>query len=125
MTKDFDIPGFTDFKRAIPDPDSPVYPSLMSMMKADLVLNPESDIWLIHDQPLPEVVKWIEYDIELETLILVSVSGKIQGFGQKIPPAMKKYMGKGRMIHLIYFDMDLIQDMSIVPLIVREELKSN
>lgn len=120
---DFDNLGFSARGRAVADPDSPVYPSLLSTMKADLVLNPESDIWLIYSEPLPELVKWIEYDIELETLILVSLSGKIQSFGKKVAPAMKKYLRQGRQIYLIRYDMDVIQDMGIVPLVVREELK--
>lgn len=123
MTKDLESFGFPDFTAQMPDPDSPVYPPLMSMMKADLVLNPESDVWLIHERPLPEVMKWIEYDIELETLILVGLSGKIQSFGMKVPPAMKKYLRKGQQIHLIRFAGEVIQDMSIVPLVVRAELR--
>ncbi len=123
MTKHLENFGFSDFTSQVSDPDSPVYPPLMSMMKADLVINPESDVWLIHDRPLPEVMKWIEYDIEMESLILVSLSGKIQSFGMKVPPAMKKYLRKGQHIYVIRQDEHGIQDMSIVPLVVRAELK--
>ncbi len=122
MTKDLEDFSFPDFQSRKPDTDSPVYPSLMSQMKVDLVLNPESDVWMIYERPLPEVMKWIEYDIEMESLILVSLSGKIQGFGMKVPPAMKKYLRKAKQVYAVRQDDNGIQDMSIVPLVVRAEL---
>ncbi len=122
MNKDLENFGFPDFNDRKPDPDSPVYPPLMSQMKVDLVLNPDSDVWMIYERPLPEVMKWIEYDIEMESLILVSLSGKIQNFGMKVPPAMKKYLRRARQVYAIRQDEGGIQDMSIVPLVVRAEL---
>lgn len=123
MAQDLEDFSFPAFSSRTVDPESPVYPSLMSMMKADLVINPDSDVWLIHDRPLPELMKWIEYDIELETLILVAVSGKIQGFGQKVAPAMKKYLRKAKQVYLIRSEAGVIHDMGVLPLIVRKELK--
>lgn len=122
MTKNLEDFSFPDFQSRKPDTDSPVYPSLMSQMKVDLVLNPESDVWMIYERPLPEVMKWIEYDIEMESLILVSLSGKIQGFGMKVPPAMKKYLRQAKQVYAVRQDDNGIQDMSIVPLVVRAEL---
>ncbi|QQG36457.1 MAG: hypothetical protein HYS17_01300 [Micavibrio aeruginosavorus] len=91
-------------------------------MKVDLAISPESDVWMAHDQPLPEVLKWIEYDLDLETLTLVSVSGKIQDFGMKVPSPMKKYLRKAKHIYAIHQAEDHIKDMSRVPLVVREAL---
>ena len=123
MTKGLEDFSFPDFdNRRKPDTDSPVYPPLMSQMKVDLVLNPESDVWMIYERPLPEVMKWIEYDIEMESLILVSLSGKIQSFGMKVPPAMKKYLRHAKQVYAVRQDDGGIQDMSIVPLVVRAEL---
>lgn len=122
MTKDLEDFSFPDFNNRKPDTDSPVYPSLMSQMKVDLVLNPQSDVWLIYERPLPEVMKWIEYDIEMESLILVSLSGKIQSFGMKVPPAMKKYLRLAKQVYAVRQDDNGIQDMSIVPLVVRAGL---
>lgn len=121
MTKGADFfPDFVDNKK--PDPDMPVYPSLMSMMKVDLVISPESDIWMAHEQPLPEVMKWVEYDQDLQTLTLVSMSGKIQDFGMKVPPPMQKYMKRATKIYAIHQGENEIKDMSVVPLLVRSAL---
>ncbi len=122
MTKDLEDFSFPESPSRKPDADSPVYPSLMSMMKVDLVLNPDSDVWMIYERPLPEVMKWVEYDIEMESLILVSLSGKIQSFGMKVPPAMKKYLRQAKQVYAVRQDSNGIQDMSIVPLVVRAEL---
>ncbi len=97
MTNNLEKFGFSDFAHQGADTASPVYPSLMSQMKAELVVNPESDVWLIYDRPLPEVMKWIEYDLDLETLTLVSISGKIQDFGMRVPPAMKKFLRSSKL----------------------------
>lgn len=113
--------GFEKSKLEI-NADSPVYPSLMSMMKVDLVISPESDVWMAHDQPLPEVLKWIEYDLDLQTLTLVCVSGKIQDFGMKVPAPMKKYLRKAAHVYAIHQAEDHIKDMSRVPLVVRDAM---
>lgn len=114
--------NFPDFQSSKPAADSPVYPPLMTQMKVDLVLNPDSDVWMIYERPLPEVMKWIEYDIEMESLILVSLSGKIQSFGMKVPAAMKKYLCRAKRVYAVRQDEGGIQDMSIVPLVVRAAL---
>ncbi len=122
MTKDLERFGFSDFTHPAGDAANPVYPSLMSQMKAELVVNPESDVWLIYDRPLPEVMKWIEYDVDLETLTLVSISGKIQDFGMRVPPAMKKYLRRAKQIYVVHQGEDRIKDMSLVPLLVRDSI---
>lgn len=125
MNKDMENFGFPGATRPQIDPESPVYPSLMSMMMVDLVLSPESDVWLIYERPLPEALKWIEYDLDLESLILVSLSGKVQDFGMKVPPAMKKYLRRAKQIYAILFSDEKINDMCFVPLVVREPLSEN
>lgn len=122
MQKDLESFGFPDFKDKKVNPDFPVYPSLMSQMKVDLAISPESDVWMIYEQPLPEIMKWIEYDVDLETLTLVSLSGKVQDFGMKVPPAMKKYMRRAKQIYAVHQGEENVKDMSVVPLVVRESL---
>jgi hypothetical protein len=122
MTNNLEKFGFSDFAHQGADTASPVYPSLMSQMKAELVVNPESDVWLIYDRPLPEVMKWIEYDLDLETLTLVSISGKIQDFGMRVPPAMKKFLRRAKLIYAVHQGEDHIKDMSLVPLLVRDSI---
>ena len=126
MSKELQSFDFSDFvsTAAAVDPDSPVYPSLMSQMKVDLAISPESDVWLVYEKPLPEIMKWVEYDIDLETLTLVSMSGKIQDFGMKVPTALKKYMARATQIYAIHQGETEIKDMSVVPLLVRDSLNS-
>ena len=126
MNKDLESIGFSDFSRGATtaNPDFPLYPSLMSQMKVDLAVSPKSDVWMVHEHPLPEIMKWVEYDIELATLTLVSISGKIQDFGMKVPPAMKKYLSRATQIYAIHQGETEIKDMSVVPLVVRDPLNN-
>lgn len=120
MAKDlenFDFPGFAHQKM---DAESPVYPSLMAMMKVDIAISPESDVWIIHNQPLPEPLKWIEYDLDLESLTLVSLSGKIQDSGMKVPASIKKFLRRAKEVSVVYQGDEYVKDMCIVPLLVRE-----
>ena len=122
MTKDLGNFAFPDFAPQKSDPDSPVYPSLMSQMKVDLAISPDSDVWLVHDKKLPEVLKWVEYDLDLETLVLVSLSGKIQDFGMRVPPTVKKYLRRAKTVCVVFQGEEFVNDMSIVPLVVRDGL---
>lgn len=121
MTKDLEGFGFSNFDRKT-DTENPVYPPLMSQMKTELLISPESDVWLLYDRPLPEIMKWVEYDVDLETLTLVSISGKIQDFGMRVPPAMKKYLSRAQHIYAVHQGENHIKDMSLVPLVVRAPL---
>lgn len=122
MTKELESLGFSDFAHQKPGADNPVYPPLMSQMKVDLVVNPNSDVWLIYERPLPEIMKWVEYDADMETLTLVSISGKIQDFGMRVPPAMKKFLRRAKQIYAVHQGEGHIKDMSLVPLLVRESI---
>ncbi len=125
MTNELENFGFSDFvKPAVSrDEDFPVYPPLMTQMKVDLAVSPESDVWMIYEKPLPEIMKWVEYDIELQTLTLVSLSGKVQDFGMKVPAPMKKYMARATQIYAVHQGQNEINDMSVVPLVVRDSNK--
>ncbi len=124
MTKELESFSFPDFTKSsvMVDSESPIYPSLLSQMKVDLAVSPESDVWMVYEKPLPEVMKWIEYDIDLATLTLVSLSGKIQDFGKKVPTSMQKYMSRATQVYAVHQGDIQIEDMSVVPLVVRSSL---
>lgn len=124
MNKDLESFGFPGIAQKI-DPESPVYPSLMSMMMVDLAISPDSDVWMIYEHALPEALRWVEYDIDLASLTLVSLSGKIQDFGMLVPPSMKKHLRRADAIHAIQLTDQQIQDTCIVPLLVRASLIEN
>lgn len=122
MTKDLEAFGFSEFSAKTVDPDSPVYPPLMSQMKVDIAVSPDADVWIIHEKALPEALKWVEYDPDLETLTLVSLSGKQQDSGMKVPKSVKKYMARAKLVSVVHQGDDFINDMCVVPLLARTSM---
>ncbi len=112
---------FADFEKpAVADDVSPVMQPLKKKMNFDLLISPDSDVWLVMDQPLSEIMKWLEYDPDLDTLCLVSASGRIQDLGMKIPAPMKKYLRAATEITLVYQGDHCVNDMSVIPLVSRD-----
>lgn len=112
---------FADFERpAVADDVGPVMHPLKKKMNFDLLISPDSDVWLVMDQPLSEIMKWLEYDPDLDTLCLVSASGRIQDLGMKIPAPMKKYLRAATEVALVYQGDHCVNDMSVIPLVSRD-----
>lgn len=92
------------FKYVIP-PDAPVLPSIVSGNRdAELVVNGEGKAMVLYNQPLPETIEWVEYDIDLAMLTFVTYSGKVQGLGMKVHKPFRKYLSKAKEIVLIYME---------------------
>lgn len=92
------------FKYVIP-PDAPVLPSIVSGNRdAELMVDQSGNAMVIYNQPLPEDVEWIEYDIDLDMLTFVTYSGKVQGLGMKVHKPFRKYLSKAKEIMLVYLE---------------------
>ncbi len=108
-----------DLKHPLSVLDNPVLPDLTSRMLVDLVVNEKSQIWLIYNKPLGEVVKWVEYDLDLKRVHLVMISGRQQNLGLVIPARMETYLQRGRQIYMMQMKGKKILDCGLVPLMVR------
>lgn len=95
-------------------------PPLSTTMNVSLMVNPEGRAWLVHDQPLNEILMWAEYDIDTASLTLVMGDGKIQNFGMPIEPEMRDVLRRGRHFYTMYMEDTKIVDCYSVPLLVRE-----
>lgn len=102
------------------EPDMPVLPSLCATMNVDLVVNPNADVWLIHDRPFPLGLIWAEYDVDTASLYLVARDGKIIDFGMKIFPETRKFMRNARQLFTLRMTNGQIDDSYTLPLLVRE-----
>ena len=65
---------------------------LSAGMGVSLMLNPDSQVWLLHDKPFSDILMWAEYDIDAASLTLVMRDGKIQELGLKIQMPVRKYL---------------------------------
>jgi len=100
--------------------DAPVLTPLAQKMAVDLVINPDSKVWLLHDQRFQDIVMWAEYDVDSASLILVMRDGKMQDLGMKIHAPMRKYLRAARQLYTMRVDNGKIADTYILPLLVRE-----
>lgn len=99
--------------------DSPVFPSMSSTMKVDFLYNQDGKAWLLHDRPLPDILKWVEYDSDTENVTLVTRSGKIQDLGLKVPAGQAMYIERAMEITVLLMNGGKIADFAIVPMITR------
>lgn len=101
------------------DTESPVFPTMNSTMKIDFLYNEEGKAWLLHDRPLPDILKWVEYDADTENVILVTRSGKIQDLGLKVPAGQALYIERAMEITVLLMKAGKVEDFAIVPMITR------
>lgn len=102
------------------NPDSPILPPAASRMMVDIIINENSDVWILHDKSFTEVVKWAEYDLGDNKLVLVLLSGKMQELGIRIPNEMREYLRYGQKIFLVQMQNKKIADCGQIPLLVRD-----
>lgn len=100
--------------------DIPVFKPLAATMNVDLVMNPDSKVWILHDKPFPDILMWVEYDIDVASLTLVYRNGKIQELGMKIHAPMRKYLRSARQLFTMRLEGEQIVDTYVRPLLVRE-----
>lgn len=98
----------------------PVFRPLAATMNVDLVMNPDSKVWILHDKPFPDILMWVEYDIDAATLTLVYRNGKVQELGIKIHAPMRKYLRSARQLFTMRLEGEQIADTYVRPLLVRE-----
>ena len=111
------VPGVA--KHPLSELDSPVLPTVASRMKVDILVNEQSEIWLLYDTPFAETVKWTEYDLDTNKVWLVLLSGRQQELGLVIPREMRDFLQYGHQIYLVQMQDKKIADCGIVPLMVR------
>lgn len=102
--------------------DSPVQKPLKSIMKIDFIVNEKGQVWFCYDRPLPDLVQWIEYDLDLGRVTFVFRGGKMADYGEEIEPEVRTYLKKAESAYLVYMKDKKIEDMGVVKLIVRRPL---
>lgn len=103
-----------------PEPARPVLPSLASQMGVSLIINENSQVWVVHDKALPDIFAWAEYDSDLSTLTLVYQDGQVQDLGMKIHAPMRDRLLQSRQIYTLLLEGETFTDCYMMPLLVRE-----
>ncbi|NCC21491.1 MAG: hypothetical protein EOM26_03405 [Alphaproteobacteria bacterium] len=97
----------------------PVFPDLNDKMKVDLAVNSKGEVWVLHTRPFPGILLWAEYDADTEAVTLCMEDGKIQELGIKVNQQVGKFLLRAKRVFTILTDGKKIEDMYLVPLLVR------
>ena len=110
------MPPLSELKKA---DELPIFPDMAKSMKVDFVFNREGKVWILHDKPLPAILKWVEFDTDFENVTLVTREGKLQHVGLKVPADMAYYIEQAMEITVMLMDNGKVKDFAIVPMITR------
>ena len=100
------------------DAASMTYPPLAGQMRVDLLTNAEGGVWILHDKPLPDIVKWVDFDAPTGIMAFAYQDGRTQALGLDIPsPAALKIVPFTEITIMLMHD-GLVADFSIIPLII-------
>lgn len=108
--------------KAAESADIPVWPgSVAARMKVDVAVSPDGKVLVLHDQPFPSYLEWVEFDAETGEMTFVTSEGKIQGLGLTIFAPMNKHVAKAHDVCTICVRNNEIRDMGLVPMTVRNK----
>ena len=96
--------------------ESPILPSLASKMTVEINFSSNKKVSILHKGKLPFVLKWVEYDPDLNTLTLVSETGQMQDVGLKIPDSYKNRFAITSHIFVVRVGDKGMEDFYDVPL---------
>lgn len=95
--------------------ESPVLPPLAASMTVDFLWDEDGGAWILHDKPLPEILKWVDYDADRGVVTLNTAKGRTQDLGVAIPAKASKLLAKTVKITVMYMQGGQVQDLAVVP----------
>lgn len=108
-------------------PDAPVLPNMTSWCKVDFVVNENGAAMVVFDQPMPELVDWVEFDADVHMVTFVTYTGKIFSLGAPLSRPFRDGLRKGLDVQLIQVADDgkgaggvMPVMVDRVPLVIRE-----
>lgn len=93
---------------------------LTSLMNVNIMVNESSKVWVLHDEPLPDLLKWVEYDCSSGCVSLVTDDGVLLGLGLELPQDIKQRLEKARDVYVVRMRDEYIDDFYHLPLLVQE-----
>jgi hypothetical protein len=90
---------------------------LSKQMTVEILFSSNGKVSLLHGKKLSYILKWVEFDQELNSLTFVSTSGQMQDVGLKVPDDYKARFARTSDIYVIRVGDDGMEDFYVVPLI--------
>ena len=93
---------------------------LASLMNVNIMVNESSKVWVLHDKPLPDLLKWVEYDCDRGCVSLVTDEGLLLSLGLELPQDIKQRLEKAQDIYVVRMKDEHIDDFYHLPLLVHD-----
>ncbi len=103
-------------------PDLPVLPPLASCMKVDFLWDDKGGAWILHDKPLSDILKWVDYDPDSGRVTLNTAQGKTQDLGLPVPAAAAGRLKKAEKVTVMLIKDGKISDFTSVPINITPSL---
>lgn len=97
--------------------DLPVLPALNTKMNVNLIVGQDHQLVIVHDEYLPYVLKWIEYDEQNKVASFVSETGAVQPLGFTVQDDIVPYIETHDDVAVIMRKDGTVGSFRIVPLI--------
>jgi hypothetical protein len=110
---------FEQKKKRYPE-HGPYYEPMADIMGVDILVNKECKVWVTHDERLPGIPQWAEFDVDDSSLAFICKGGKVQDVGMKIQPTLRRYLRGAKNVEIMFVQEKKLVDMWRVPLIIRE-----
>lgn len=97
-----------------------VLPSLASLMTIELLVKENDAVYLVHDEPYPGILKWVEYNPDAREMSFIQQDGVTQDLGLDIPEDLNERLktAKSNMINVVLKKDSRIEDYYIVPFVM-------
>ena len=99
-------------------PDAPVLPNMVSWCKIDFVVNDTGEAMAVYDQPMPEMVDWVEFDADVRMITFVTYTGKIFSLGSPLSRPFCDSLYKGLTVQLIQVQPDPNLQGGMIPVMI-------
>ncbi len=117
------LDSFLQPATTLPDgSNSPIWPgSAAAKMKIDITVNAQGHVMVLHDEPFPDYLEWIEFDALTGEMTFITAEGKLQDLGMIIHQPMAKFVAMAVEVNTICIRNNEICDMGVLPMTVRNK----
>ena len=98
--------------------DSNIHPSFLDSMDVDIVVNENSEVWVLYTEKLPGFLSWAELDPETKTISFLMNDGKIMDLGMVLHPKIFEKASQAEEISLLQVKDKKYLDFYKIPLLV-------
>ena len=85
-----------------PVDEMPVLRDATKEMNVDLAICDRGEVYIFHENAMPERINWVEYDQKVCKLYFISEKGRIQGIGMQVMKQLDRIISQAKRVYLIH-----------------------